>query len=522
MNILSALAAAAPRVERAVERTVERAVERAIKRSARAKSDRRPETTAGTDKRSVSRADFAAYLALISGADSRVRADRLPQLPAEGGSIVDKLLDDDAGELIRSATRGALDALLSQANTPADTASPINDLEAVTPELRARVQRVIERMKSEYGHEVTVVESARSQARQDFLFEQGRTRPGQVVTWTRDSAHTRGEAVDVVVDGSWDNAAGFARLQRIANEEGLHTLGMKDPGHLEWVGHGARAAEHAAPAASDTLTAAVQRQGASASVAQVAGVAQVARVADTNHAAAPTLGDDAAAYLAQSTVTPGGSSESQGNAFGRGERDEPGKQLYNGRTLGLNPHRASGETTSYVGTQGAASGAPALTGAERTTTGGGAAGSEQAQRVSDIQAMRADAPAGPLSRMTLNVENANGTQDRITVNLRGKMVDTFIATDASSAERMKLRTGELHESMIRHGLDADSVRISGTAPTMSGDDAQGQSTRERAAERAWDKQQETRREQQEQADREQQRQQASQRDWQALFNGTQK
>ena len=123
-------------------------------------------------------------------------------------------------------------------------------------------------------------------------------------------------------------------------------------------------------------------------------------------------------------------------------------------------------------------------------------------------------------------------------------MDTAIATDAASAERMKLRTGELQDALGRHGLEADTVRISakaeqsdssraignerdalrtsGTAQTTSGEGAQSQSQRDRAAGRDWDKQQEARREQQEQADRDQRRQQASQRDWQTLFNGTQK
>ncbi len=191
-----------------------------------------------------------------------------------------------------------------------------------------------------------------------------------------------------------------------------------------------------------------------------------------------------------------------------------------------------------------AQGSTKTTGAERAASVGQAAGNEQAQRVSEIQAMRADAPAGPLSRMTLNVENANGTQDRITVDLRGTVVDTVISTDASSAERMKLRTGELQESLGRHGLDADRVRITsaarlepsdasrtigserdalrtnGATPTTSGENAQSQSQRDRATGRDWDKQQDARREQKEQAARDQQREQANQRGWQNLFNGT--
>ncbi len=39
----------------------------------------------------------------------------------------------------------------------------------------------------------------RSQARQNYLYEQGRTRPGQVVTWTRNSNHTSRRAWDIAV-----------------------------------------------------------------------------------------------------------------------------------------------------------------------------------------------------------------------------------------------------------------------------------------------------------------------------------
>ena len=126
----------------------------------------------------------------------------------------------------------------------------------------------------------------------------------------------------------------------------------------------------------------------------------------------------------------------------------------------------------------------------------------------------------------------------------GFVVDTLISTDASSAERMKLRTGELQESLGRHGLEADSVRISGTSKpdqgdasrtlgserealrmngtthTTSGEGAQSQSQRDRATGRDWDKQQDARREQQEQDARDRQREEAKQRGWQNLFNGT--
>ena len=45
---------------------------------------------------------------------------------------------------------------------------------------------------------IRVFETYRSQARQNWLFEQGRTRPGNVVTWTRNSFHTTRRAFDII------------------------------------------------------------------------------------------------------------------------------------------------------------------------------------------------------------------------------------------------------------------------------------------------------------------------------------
>ena len=39
----------------------------------------------------------------------------------------------------------------------------------------------------------------RSQEEQDALFDQGRSKPGKVVTWTRASKHTSGRAFDIAI-----------------------------------------------------------------------------------------------------------------------------------------------------------------------------------------------------------------------------------------------------------------------------------------------------------------------------------
>lgn len=53
-----------------------------------------------------------------------------------------------------------------------------------------------------------IVQGVRTQAYQNELYEQGRTRPGKIVTWTRDSKHIGGRAIDFAayVDGTitWD------------------------------------------------------------------------------------------------------------------------------------------------------------------------------------------------------------------------------------------------------------------------------------------------------------------------------
>jgi hypothetical protein len=108
-----------------------------------------------------------------------------------------------------------------------------SSLDDVAPALKEKVERVVQRMREEFGHAVTVVESYRTPERQAHLYAQGRSRPGPVVTWTTKSLHSEGRAVDVMVDEGYGNELAYQRLQAIAREEGLDTLGAKDAGHLQ-------------------------------------------------------------------------------------------------------------------------------------------------------------------------------------------------------------------------------------------------------------------------------------------------
>ena len=50
------------------------------------------------------------------------------------------------------------------------------------------------------GVDIFITETYRSQARQNYLYEQGRSRPGQKVTWTKSSNHTGRMAWDIAVN----------------------------------------------------------------------------------------------------------------------------------------------------------------------------------------------------------------------------------------------------------------------------------------------------------------------------------
>lgn len=60
----------------------------------------------------------------------------------------------------------------------------LNNLTGVHPELVKVVKRAIEITEQDF----VVIEGVRTQARQDELWAQGRTKPGPVVTWTKDAS----------------------------------------------------------------------------------------------------------------------------------------------------------------------------------------------------------------------------------------------------------------------------------------------------------------------------------------------
>ncbi len=450
--------------------------------------------------------------------DSVKRASQLlERMTGRGGPGIDELLA--AGDGDAATMRSALDAIIASvgndsglrfAMSKGDVTEPVSDMKALVPQLQERIERVIDRMKSEYGHDVNIVETARSQERQDYLYEQGRTRPGQVVTWTRNSAHTRGQAADVIVDGKWDNPEGFARLQRIAREEGLRTLGVSDPGHLELPrnGQGSSAASTQKLDAA-ALSARIERTGgasrsssaARSGVAQVAGVASVAGVAtvaqsggaraslvsphatDSNPSSLDVrnlVGGKAAAALISSTVISSGNAttiaganplanasvQSSLNASaGKSEHAAFGSKFGGGSNADTHDHRNERSSSDRDKSASINPIASVPINAAQVMDGGKAPAAigavDYAARVADVQDAR-DAVPGSVSRLTLSMDGPDGGEERITIGLRGKTVETHISTNSPAADQMRANAGELTDALGRQGLDGDTVRITGT------------------------------------------------------------
>jgi hypothetical protein len=112
------------------------------------------------------------------------------------------------------------------------------------PAVRARVERVLTRLAAEHIP-FRLFEGFRAPQRQQYLWDQGRVRPGAKVTNAQpwQSMHQYGLAVDLVLwengKWSWDDrgpkGAWWKRLKQIGRDEGLASISWEAP-HLELAG----------------------------------------------------------------------------------------------------------------------------------------------------------------------------------------------------------------------------------------------------------------------------------------------
>jgi uncharacterized protein YcbK (DUF882 family) len=353
------------------------------------------------------------FATLLSAAPAKPAP--VPVNQADGMSDLDAPEKTDKAE----ASDGASDA---HTNEPVTV---VTSLAALDPQLQAKLSRVVDRVREETGHDVTVAETFRAQSRQNRLFAQGRSAPGEVVTWTQHSKHTEGRAVDVQLDGGAAGSDAYRALQRIANEEGLATLGPRDPGHLELRGRGPQVSTETVPAAAEatiTMNARPPRPAPVNGVAQVAEVAHVAKVAQ----------------VAQAQMSGSGSSGGKNNS-GRsnGGESRSGYEAVGVSFASRNP--ATAATTPIT--------APA-------------AGTESMARAERVMAIQDSAPARSLSQITMQVDAGNGATDRVHVSMRGASLSTTIDTaDARAAQVMSTKTDELARALNKQGVELESVRV---------------------------------------------------------------
>jgi uncharacterized protein YcbK (DUF882 family) len=339
----------------------------------------------------------------------------------------------------------------SAADASADPTSVDRSVADLDPELQAKLARVMQRVRDETGHDVQVGETYRTQARQNALYAQGRDTNGPVVTWTQSSKHTQGRAADLVLDGGAAGKDAYLAMQKIANEEGLRTLGARDPGHIELRGSGNAAV--ASDATSNLTTEPADATGPGQ--VSVARIAQLARVADVNVAQPAQVAPVArvAQVAPVATVAAPGAAAATGGKSGK----------------------ASGQGADSSG-QGDARGYSALSAAvamrsESSTqfpaqAVGLATGSTAAERTEKILAALDSTPVRPLSQITMAVDNANGLQDRIQLSMRGSSLNTTIDTsDARLAQMMTAHTDDLSRALNKDGITLDSLRVRATTGT---------------------------------------------------------
>ena len=435
-----------------------------------------------------------------SGTQSRLSQAVLSRIASKKGVSVEQMMA--VGDTEGAQARQGLDALLAKAGTPeganiaainaasnalasalavsaSEVGTPVKDTAALDPELQSRLARVIDRMKNEFGHDVTVVETARSQERQDMLYEQGRSTSGAVVTWTKDSLHTQGEAVDLVVDGNWKNTQGFARLQQIAKEEGLHTI-PNDPGHVElprdsWSSN--------ADVRVQNFTSSVPNARVNTGIARVATVARVASVASasgTNAPVAPQLAQaelpkqpstplDASLGLAQQKSQNAGAKNSQSSADDTANAETPK------RSVKSTEKAAARASSTPLGNETTTTHSKFIGPVAEPPSAGEAKSVNGAERIQQIDALRDQQSNKPLSQITLEVDGPDGVSQQITVGVNGKVVDTHISADSTSADRLRSHVNELRTGLESRGLEADTVRIS-TQGARANDAADGVKT----------------------------------------------
>jgi hypothetical protein len=406
--------------------------------------------------------------------DASPDADKADEVDDTGDTS--DVSDTDRADDSRKADAGDNARPAAAPRDPVPSVSGIErSIAALDPALQEKLGRVMARMRDETGHDVAVGETYRSQSRQNVLFAQGRSSPGPVVTWTQSSKHTQGRAVDLLIDGGSAGRDVYATLRRIAGEEGLRSLGERDPGHLELPAELPRAIATRATSATNRPPAVIattpvmpaDAPAPAASVATVARVAPPARAVDTGIARPADVARVAsvARPMVTSSLTRAAAlpqpAPVQLNIVGLANRAPAGDQRFGANSEERSQQNASDrDGTPYGAAYGIGKRASEFTVPNVVAT----TATSTTQRVVDVVAAREDAPARPLSQIVMSVDAGNGTTDRIQLDLRGSSLNAKIDTgDLHAAHEMGARKSELVRALTRDGLEVESLEVRAAA-----------------------------------------------------------
>ncbi|MBQ7975417.1 MAG: M15 family metallopeptidase [Clostridia bacterium] len=119
-----------------------------------------------------------------------------------------------------------------------NTLTTYRSIEELTPNAQKACNLFMAECKRQ-GLNVLITETYRSQARQDYLYAQGRTRSGKIVTWAKNSRHTLRRAWDIcknVKGQEYSDNAFFRKCGEIAAKLGITwggTWNTPDMPHFE-------------------------------------------------------------------------------------------------------------------------------------------------------------------------------------------------------------------------------------------------------------------------------------------------
>jgi hypothetical protein len=150
------------------------------------------------------------------------KAGRLPTSPSSSDLSTKNFTTAPNTTAKAEASKPSLQSEAKASGWVADPRSEKN-LATVQPQLQKLGRELLRRLAAE-GLTFKIIQGRRTQAEQDALWAKGRTKPGPKVTWTRNSRHLTGRAIDIALFSGknvvWESKH-YTRAGEIGEELGL-------------------------------------------------------------------------------------------------------------------------------------------------------------------------------------------------------------------------------------------------------------------------------------------------------------